>query len=127
GKSGLDPLQKGFPRRTRRLHRKGTTATHAVNGAPTKTYRNPTFRLCYKPMTSSDIDRLTTLYREIDRRLEHGETSSPEMADLLAEVHQLQSGEDAWINFDPKGISLPRQPSANQDDETSPNSASGWR
>jgi hypothetical protein len=57
-------------------------------------------------MTSSDMNRLATLYSEIERRLDQGESSSPELEKLFTEVAQLvQSGEDVWFNLDPKGLS----------------------
>jgi hypothetical protein len=56
-------------------------------------------------MTASDMNRLALLYTEVERRLEHGETSGPELDRLLGEISQLRVGEDMWFNFDPKGIS----------------------
>ncbi len=56
-------------------------------------------------MTSSDMNRLALLYTEVEQRLEHGETSGPEIDRLLGEISQLRAGDDMWFNFDPKGIS----------------------
>jgi hypothetical protein len=56
-------------------------------------------------MTSSDMNRLALLYTEVERRLERGEGSSPELERLFVEISQLHAGEDMWFNFDPKGIS----------------------
>jgi hypothetical protein len=56
-------------------------------------------------MTSSDMNRLALLYTEVERRLETGETASPELDRLFGEISQLRAGEDMWFNFDPKGIS----------------------
>jgi hypothetical protein len=57
-------------------------------------------------MTSADMNRLATLYSEIERRLDEGESSSPELEKLFTEVAQLvQAGEDVWFNLDPKGLS----------------------
>jgi len=55
-------------------------------------------------MTSSDMNRLALLYSEVERCLERGETSSPQLEGLLGEISQLNTGEDMWFNFDPKGI-----------------------
>ncbi|HEY3594775.1 MAG TPA: hypothetical protein VGL13_12915 [Polyangiaceae bacterium] len=55
-------------------------------------------------MTSSDMNRLALLFSEVERRLESGETSSPELDKLFVEITQLRAGEDVWFNFDPKGI-----------------------
>jgi hypothetical protein len=56
-------------------------------------------------MTSSDTNRLALLYAEIEKRLERGEASSPELERLFTEITQLQRGEEMWFNFDPKGVS----------------------
>jgi hypothetical protein len=80
-------------------------------------------------MTSSDLDRLQCLYREIETLLERGETSSPELARLFAEASRLQSGEDVWFNLDPKGMSDLARLDAQyrSDNDNNPGSASGWR
>jgi hypothetical protein len=80
-------------------------------------------------MTSSDLDRLQDLYRQIESRLERGDTSSPELASLFDEVSRLQSGEDVWFNLDPKGVSdLTRlDAQCKSENDNGPGSASGWR
>ena len=80
-------------------------------------------------MTSSDLDRLQSLYREIESLLERGDTSSPELARLFAEASRLQSGEDVWFNLDPKGVSDLTRLDAQyrSDNDNGPGSASGWR
>ncbi len=81
-------------------------------------------------MTSSEMHRLAVLYGEIERRLEGGESSSPELGQLFEEVSKLvESGGDVWFNLDPKGISDVARLNAefgiglNQP----PSSQSGWR
>jgi hypothetical protein len=80
-------------------------------------------------MTSSDLDRLQSLYRQIESLLERGDSSSPELAGLFAEVSRLQSGEDVWFNLDPKGMSDLTRLDAQyrSDNDNGPGSASGWR
>jgi hypothetical protein len=80
-------------------------------------------------MTSTEMNRLQVLFREIESRLEQGETSSPELARLFAEVSSLQSGDDVWFNLDPKGMSdLTRLDSEyKSDNDGAPSSAAGWR
>ena len=81
-------------------------------------------------MTAVEMNRLHTLFREIEARLESGETSSPELAKLFTEVSTLQSGDDVWFNLDPKGTSdLARLDAQFQsgNDGASPRSAAGWR
>jgi hypothetical protein len=80
-------------------------------------------------MTSSDLDRLQTLYRQIESLLEQGDTSSPELARLFVEVSRLQSGEDVWCNLDPKGVSDLTRLDAQyrSENDNGPGSASGWR
>jgi hypothetical protein len=78
-------------------------------------------------MTSSDLDLLQSLYRQIESLLERGDTSSPELARLFAEVSRLQSGEDVWCNFDPKGMSNLTRLDAQYRSDNGPSSASGWR
>jgi hypothetical protein len=80
-------------------------------------------------MTSVEMNRLQVLFRDIEARLERGETSSPELARLFTEVARLQSGEDVWFNLDPKGMSdLTRLDSEYRSDNDGPtSSASGWR
>jgi hypothetical protein len=56
-------------------------------------------------MTSSDTNRLALLYAEIEKCLERGEGSSPELERLFGEISQLQHGQEMWFNFDPKGLS----------------------
>ena len=79
-------------------------------------------------MTSSDLDRLQSLYRQIENLLEQGDSSSPELARLFAEVSRLQSGEDVWFNLDPKGMSGLTRLDAQyrSDNDNGPGSASGW-
>jgi hypothetical protein len=80
-------------------------------------------------MTASDMTELGGLCRQIEGLLERGESSSPELVRLFAEVAKLQSGEDVWFNLDPKGIGgvarlgADREPNADRP----PNAASGWR
>jgi hypothetical protein len=62
-------------------------------------------RFSYVTCMTSSENRLPTLYREIESRLERGETSSTELRELLAELSTLQSDADVWFNLDPKGIS----------------------
>jgi hypothetical protein len=80
-------------------------------------------------MTSSDLDRLQSLYRQIESLLERGDNSSPELAHLFAEVSRIQSGEDVWCNLDPKGVSdLTRlDVQYKSENDNGPGSASGWR
>ena len=80
-------------------------------------------------MTSSELDRLQTLHREIEALLERGETASPELARLFAEISRLQSGEDVWFNLDPKGMSDLTRLDAQyrSDNDNGPGSVSGWR
>jgi hypothetical protein len=56
-------------------------------------------------MTSSDMNRLEILYREIESRLERGEAYGPELSRLFTEVTRLTAGHDVWFNLDPKGKS----------------------
>jgi hypothetical protein len=80
-------------------------------------------------MTSSDLDRLQSLYRQIESLLERGDTSSPELAALFDEVSRLQAGEDVWFNLDPKGMSDLTRLDAQyrSQNDNGPGSASGWR
>ena len=80
-------------------------------------------------MTSSDLDRLQSLYRQIETLLERGETSSPELTLLFVEISRLQSGEDVWFNLDPKGMSDLTRLDAQyrSENDNVPGSASGWR
>ncbi len=80
-------------------------------------------------MTSSDLDRLQSLYRQIESLIEHGETSSPELTELFVEISRLQSGEDVWFNLDPKGMSDLTRLDAQyrSENDNGPGSASGWR
>ena len=80
-------------------------------------------------MTSSDMNRLQTLYQEIESRLERGETSSPELSQLFAEISRLTDGQDVWFNLDPKGMSDLARLDAEykSDNDQTPGSASGWR
>jgi hypothetical protein len=56
-------------------------------------------------MTSSDMNRLALLYADVERRLERGEASSPELDQLIREISKLHAaGEELWFNFDPKGM-----------------------
>ena len=80
-------------------------------------------------MTSPEMSRLQSLYREIESRLERGDASSPELAELFAEVSRLTSGQDVWFNLDPKGMSDLARLDADyeSDNDSSPGSASGRR
>jgi hypothetical protein len=80
-------------------------------------------------MTAADMTHLAGLYRQIETLLEKGESSSPELVRLFAEVAKLQSGEDVWFNLDPKGISDVARLGAEFGParDGSPGSASGWR
>jgi len=80
-------------------------------------------------MTSSEMDHLQSLYREIETRLERGETANAELVRLFAEISRLQSGEDVWFNLDPKGVSDFTRLNAEykSDNDNSPGSVSGWR
>jgi hypothetical protein len=79
-------------------------------------------------MTASDMTELAGLYRQIEALLEKGESSSPELIGLFAQVAKLQSGEDVWFNLDPKGISdVARLGAEFGPDAPAPSSASGWR
>jgi hypothetical protein len=80
-------------------------------------------------MTSSDLDRLHSLYRQIETLLERGETESPELTRLFVEISRLQSGEDVWFNLDPKGMSDLTRLDAQyrSENDNGPGSASGWR
>src|SRR6266487_3278824 len=62
------------------------------------------FRVSSVPMTSSDMNRLALLYAEVERRLDHRETSSPELEQLIREIAQLSASEEVWFNFDPRGM-----------------------
>jgi hypothetical protein len=79
-------------------------------------------------MTSTEMNRLQVLFRDIESRLEQGETSGPELARLFAEVARL-SGEDVWFNLDPKGMSDLTRLDADykSDNDGTPSSAVGWR
>ena len=59
-------------------------------------------------MTSSEMNHLQSLCREIENRLEQGETATPELGRLFAEISRLQSGEDLWFNLDPKAMGMTR-------------------
>jgi len=63
------------------------------------------FHVSYAPMTAADMTQLGSLYRQIESLLERGESSSPELVQLFADMANLQSGEEVWFNLDPKGIS----------------------
>jgi hypothetical protein len=56
-------------------------------------------------MTAADMTQLGSLYRQIESLLERGESSSPELVQLFADLANLQSAEEVWFNWDPKGIS----------------------
>jgi hypothetical protein len=51
-------------------------------------------------MTSSDMNKLALIYGEIERRLERGESSSPELERLFDEVSEL-TGTEVWVNRNP--------------------------
>jgi len=83
----------------------------------------------YAPyMTSTDMNRLAGLYGEIEMRLERGEASNPELERLFDEVSKLiQTGEDVWFNFDPKGMSQLVRLSPEIAPLDTPGSPSVWR
>ena len=79
-------------------------------------------------MTSSDINRLALLYSEIESRLDRGESSSPELEQLFAEVSKIaQAGEDVWFNLDPKGLSDFARLNSYAGPGNVPSSQSSWR
>src|SRR5258708_35053123 len=105
-KDGID-TPKGVPRQAEG-HRHGRKATaqpkyayfFAAGGARVGSLGYVT------GMTSSDMNRLQTLYQEIESRLERGETSIPELAQLFAEISRLTDRQDGWFNLDPKVLSV---------------------
>jgi hypothetical protein len=77
-------------------------------------------------MTSSEMNHLQSLCREIETRLEQGETATPELGRLFAEISRLQSGEDLWFNLDPKAMGEVTRVGAGfkSDNDNGPGSAS---